>query len=346
MREKVVCFVDDTANCFSGWAREIIKNVSDQTHSSLVGRYPMYYNTIPKTDKQVIVVHTGIDIMDLDPLQYITSNDDVVVLRDNLVKGVFYLDGSNEENFVKGMGWQYHKFMSGTAVLFYAANNEPMQELPLDKIQQLVTPAAGINWIDYLLTYGYGDSTVVRFIDCNYLALSCMNELVQWDGQDYPNFIKQLGASKFEFLGLPWNIGIKNIHNLNTDWSAFLLRHPNWLADWKRIKDTVRFEFKYVNLYDINNKVTDWVDDTPNTFINFSNIFNYFTAGALCSTTARLMAESHLINQLKEHRPDAFVSFSGRISELFVPNNIKIGLAKDINTIPQQSMKLPWHNNV
>lgn len=345
MREKVICFIDETDQCFSNWAREIIKNISDQTHSALASHYPIFFNTIPDTNKQVIVVHTGIDVMYLDPLQHISSDDDVIVLRDNLPKGVFYLDGSNEENFVKGMGWQYHKFMSGTAVLFYATNNEPTQELPIGKIQQLIHPAAGINWIDYLLKYGYDQTTVVRFIDCNYLALSCMKEIVEWDGVDYPAFIKQLGASKFEFLGMPWNIGIKNIHNLDTDWQAFIERHPNWLIEWSKIKQSVKFEFRYVNLYDINNNVVDWIDDTPNTFINFSNVFNYFTAGALCTTTARLIAETHLINQLKEHRPNALVAFSGRISDLFSPNNIKLGLAKDINTVPYQQTTVPWHKN-
>ena len=347
MRDKVICFIDDTDSCFSGWAKEVVKNISDQTYNTVSGNYPIYFNNVPATDKQVILVHTGVDIMYIGALQEITGDEDVIVLKDNLVKGIFYVDGSNEEEFVKAMGWQYEKFMSGTAVLFYATNNEPLESLPLNIIQQLVTPAAGINWLSYLIKYGYDDTTVVRFIDCNFLALSCMKEIIEWNGEDYPTFIRQMGERLFGFLGMPWNEGIKNIHNLDLDWATFLEEHPNWPDDWRKIRETVAFEFRFVNLYDTTTKIENWVDDRPNTFINLSNVFSYFTAGPLCSASSRLVAESYVIRQLKELRPAAIVSFLGRISDIFESNNnIMFGSAKDLNVVQPQKLNVPWHNNV
>lgn len=346
MRERVICFIDDTENCFSDWAREIIKNVSDQTYTMVGNRYPVYFNTIPETDKQVIVIHTGIDIMYVDAFTHIDSTDDIVILRDNLVKGIFYLDGSNEEQFVKGMGWQYQKFVAAAAVLFYAINTEEMVKLPLEIIHQMIIPAAGIHWVEYLIKYGYDETTVVKFVDCNFFALSCMREIVEWDGTDYASFLEKLGTDKFSFLGMPWNSRIKNIHNLDHDWNLFLQKYPHWLSEWDKIKNTVKFEFKYVDLYDTNNNVSDWVDNRSNTFINVSNIFNYFGAGPLYSSSSRLVSETNFINQLKQHCPDAFISFAGRISELFSPGTVQLGFVKDINTVSSRTLNLPWHKNV
>jgi hypothetical protein len=342
----VICFIDETDQCYSNYAREIVKNISDQTYATLSGKYPIYFNEIPKTDKQVVLVHTGIDIMYVGAFYYVTCNDPVVELRNHLAKGASYLDARTEESFHQGMGWQHHKFMSGAAVLFYAFNNEPMCEVPLNIIHQLVTPAAGLNWVEYLLKYGYDNTTKVRFTDCNYFALNCMKEIKNWDGKDYPSFIRQLGADSFNFLGMDWDIGIKNIHNLDTDWQAFLERNPNWETQWSDIKSKVSFEFKYINFYDITNNVVDWVDDQPNTFVNLSNIFSYFASTPFYSVKTKLAAETHIIKQLQKDRPNVFVNFQSRADGNFGGKGIAFGLAKDLNIVlPDDLTKLPWHRD-
>jgi hypothetical protein len=342
----VICFIDETDKCYNNWSREIVKNISDQTYSTLAGSYPIYFNEIPKTDKQVVLVHTGIDIMYVGAFYYVTCNDPVVELRNHLAKGSSYLDASSEESFNRGMGWQHHKFMSGAAVLFYAYNNETLCNLPLDIIHQLVTPAAGLNWVEYLIKYGYDNTTTVRFTDCNFYALSCMKEIIKWDGQDYPTFIKMLGKNSFNFLDMGWDAGIKNTHYLEEDWQKFLVRNPDWITHWNKIKSTVSFKFKYVNFYDTTNNVTDWVDDRPNTLVNLSNVFSYFAAGPFYSIRAKLAAETHIIQQLQESRPNVVVNFQKRADGSFGSRGIPFGVAKDLNIVlPTELTKLPWHKD-
>lgn len=340
----VICFIDETDRCYDNYSREIVKNISDQTYSTLAGTYPIYFDQIPNTDKQVVLVHTGIDIMYIGAFYYINCKDHIVDLRKHLAKGTAYLDASSEETFLAGMGWQHHKFMSGSAVLFYAYNNESLCDLPLDIIHQLITPAAGLNWIEYLIKYGYDDTTVVKFTDCNYYALNCAKDIVDWDGNDYPNFIKKLGSDSFNFLDMEWNAGIKNVHYLEDDWQDFLSRHPNWLSDWQKIKSTVKFKFKYVNFYDTTNRIEDWVDPRPNTFINLSNIFSYFASGPFYSIRSKLAAETHVIRQLQAYLPDAFVNFQKRADGSFGSKGVPYGLARSLNIVlPEDLHRLPWH---
>lgn len=347
MNEKpIVCFINEIDKCFDGYSKEIVKNISDQTYSTLEGNYSIYFDVVPETDKQVLLVHTGVDIMYIESLNYLSSNEPKIELRKNLPKGSYYLDASSRDRFYQGMGWQHHKFMAGSAVLFYAINNEKLCELPLSIIHQLITPAAGINWIEYLLKYGYDSSTVVRFTDCNYYALTCMKHILQWDGQDYPSFIKNLGSDSFNFLDMPWDAGIKNIHNLELDWMNFLNTYPDWLTQWSHIKSSITFQFKHIDFYDVNNNIKDWVDDRPNTFINLSNIFAYFASGPFYSVDARLAAETHIIKQLQQDRPDAFVNFQKRADGGFGAKGVPQGWAKDLNIVlPTDLTKLPWHRD-
>jgi hypothetical protein len=247
-----------------------------------------------------------------------------------LAKNVFYLDGFTEEGFEKSLEWQNKKFSLGHGAFFYPVNNEPTHEIDMPKIQQLVTPAAGLNWVEYLNKYGYDENTIVRFYDYSYLALDCMKEVVlHYNGGSYKDFIMKLGRSKFKFINREWDYGFASLYED--------VEPENWI----HIVNTVKFDFVHINLLE-NIDITHLVDKEPGTFINFSNIFSYYLTSAFYSLQTRMNAEQRILDSLKDY--DCYVGFITRASDVYCDNP---KLAGHISTFAEpQQLRLPtWYES-
>ncbi len=350
-REIVVCVLDQIDQCIPS-SRNLIKNVSDQTLFKLSEKFFIVVSKDLEEMlmfaraffKAAIIVPTGIDILDVsvvdieltDEFQIINLKDkakDILLHKANkmdLANNIFYVDGFSEQNFEKSLEWQNKKFSLGHGAFFYPVNNEPMHDLQMPKIQQLVTPAAGLNWVDYLNRYGYDENTTVRFYDYSYLALECMKEVVlHYNGGSYKDFIMKLGRSKFKFIGREWDYGFASMYNDGEP--------ENWL----HIANTVKFDFVHINILE-NFDVKSLVDDRPGTFINFSNIFSYYLTSAFYSLKTRLDAEQRIINDLMSY--DCYVGFVTRSGNAYHNDPLLAGHISKFSSI--EKLRLPtWYEN-
>lgn len=347
----IVCILDEIDQCVPS-SRQLLKNVSDQTLFKFSEKYFIvvskdldemiqFARTFFKT---AIIVPTGIDILDAGVVQVEPSDQfQVINLRDlvgsvvlhkadkiELANNIFYLDGRSEDSFEQGLEWQNKKFSLGHGSFFYPVNNETVHDLKLSTIDQLITPAAGLNWVDYLNKYGYNNNTVVRFYDYSYLALDCMREIVlKYNGGDYKEFIKRLGRSKFKFIDKEWDYGFASIYN-NVE--------PN---NWLKIVNTVRFEFVHINLLE-KLDITELIKPGPNTFINFSNIFSYYLTSCFYSLQSRITSEQRIIDDLKNY--DCHVGFISRAADIYYQNPKFAGHISEFDNNIQ--MRLPtWYEN-
>jgi hypothetical protein len=347
----VVCILDEIDQCIPS-ARQLVKNVSDQT----LFKFSEKYFVIASKDlnemlefaraffKTAIIVPTGIDVLDAgvvvieptDHFQLINLRDlvgDIVLHKADkieLAQNIFYLDGRSEDSFEQGLEWQNKKFSLGHGSFFYPVNNEQVQTLDLPIIHQLVTPAAGLNWVNYLNKYGYDETTVVRFYDYSYLALDCMREVVlKYNGGDYEEFIRRLGRSKFKFIDKEWDYGFASMYSV--------VEPDNWI----KIVNTVRFEFVHINLLE-KLDITELVKPVPNTFINFSNIFSYYLTSCFYSLQSRIHAEQRILTELKDY--NCHVGFISRAAATYYQNSKFVGHINEFNVNTQ--LKLPtWHED-
>jgi hypothetical protein len=202
----------------------------------------------------------------------------------------------------------YGKNQVAAQTMFYPHNTEEVVSINFNgPIRQLVTQASGLNWIDYLITYGYNADTVVRFVDYNLFAIECMKHIVDnWDGTNYSRFIKDYVTQRAAFLGKD-----------GTKWLAAggKLHDPD-IPEWTLIKETVTFEFRHEDL--VLNKgldVNTWVDNIPNTIIHLSHIFNYDPMAPFVPLKHRIYSERLLLDKLKKHIPDATIIMINRASD-------------------------------
>jgi hypothetical protein len=346
----VICALDTIDSCIPS-SRQLIKNVSDQTLLKLSEKFCILVSKnldemladARLNFKIAIIVPTGIDLVELSAIDIPDTVESFTIInlldrvdkfssttfsKESLASKIFYLDGSTEYNFNQSLAWQNKKFTIGQSNLFYPINNEIVHDVTLPIIHQLVTPAAGLNWVEYLNQYGYDNTTVVRFYDYSYFALDCMKEVLQWDGVDYPTFIKELGHQKFNFIGKDWDWGF-----------ASLYKEPVF-DNWKDIIKTVKFEFVLINLLE-DFDITHLVSPLPNTFVNLSNIFTYYLTSCHYSLQDRMFAEQRVLDHLKSY--DCYVGLLTRAADIYSP---EIKLSGHISEFaPIDNLNLPtWHD--
>jgi hypothetical protein len=213
-----------------------------------------------------------------------------------------------EPAFLKASTYLYGKQSVASQTLFYPHNTEQIVNVEFNgPIRQLVIQASGLNWVDYLVKYGYTKDTVVRFVDYNLFALECMKEITDnWNGKNYANFVKSYIAKRAAFLGKDgssWIAAQGNLYDLD-------------IAEWTLIQETVKFEFRHEDL--VLNKalnVSDWVDNVPQTIVHLSHIFNYDPVATFYPLKHRIFSERLLLDKLKEHVPDATIIMVHKVSE-------------------------------
>lgn len=230
-----------------------------------------------------------------------------VIMNRFLINKINYYP-NHEPAFIPKSSYLYGKNQVAAQTMFYPHNTEEIVTTDFKgPIRQLVIQASGLNWVDYLITYGYTKDTVVRFVDYNLFALECMKEITdKWNGTNYSTFIKQYVESRAAFLGKD-----------GSDWLAAggKLYDPD-IPEWTLIQDTVKFEFKHEDL--VLNKgldVSTWVDNLPNTMIHLSHIFNYDPVAPFVPLKHRAYSERLLLDKLKKHVPDAVIVMVNRVSD-------------------------------
>jgi hypothetical protein len=225
-------------------------------------------------------------------------------------------------------------FCSGWAV--YPYNSEYPHSVNLDTLDQFITPAAGINWMLQLATMNFHADTIVKFYDYSYPTLSFIRHLVEnWNGIDYEQFVNMYLKENFSWIANSNDIPIcGNYQNFNIDQDM-----------WNNIKN-LRFEYYWQNLLDSETDL-QWIDNTPNTFINCSNIFNYIGTASNYSIRQRLQAENYFIKSLKDKIPKGYLLITRRAASGFIENTN--ALLQQISTVKQyqinELIRPTWHQN-
>jgi hypothetical protein len=219
-----------------------------------------------------------------------------------------------EPAFLRSCAYLYGKNEVAAQTLFYPYNTELFNQVEFTgPVRQLVIQASGLQFVDYLKTYGYDNNTVVRFVDYNLFALECMNEVVtNWTGKDYLEFVKAYAAQRSKFVG-----------KSGLDWLTFTGAEQRVDYDeWWEIVNTVKFEFSHQDLV-LNTwlDASEWLDNVPNTLVHISHIFNYDPVCTFLPLRHRLHNERLLHDKIKKQNPDAVViTVDETISDIFINN--------------------------
>lgn len=216
-----------------------------------------------------------------------------------------------EPAFMNACTYLYGKNEVAAQTLFYPYNTEVVAEISCPSpLRQLVIQASGLQFVDYLITHGYDENTVVRFVDYNLFALECMYAITQhWDGEHYMDFVNGHINTRYGFVQSS--------------------QRPNWItltgmeqkvdpALWNDIRKKVKFEFKHEDL--VLNKglsVSEWLDNVPNTIVHLSHIFNYDPVATFVPMRHRVYSEKLLLEKIKKHNPTASLILVDRVSDFY-----------------------------
>lgn len=216
-----------------------------------------------------------------------------------------------EPAFINACSYLYGKNEVAAQTLFYPYNTEIVKEADCNgPIRQLVIQASGLQFVEYLTTYGFDNNTVVRFVDYNLFALECMHAITQhWNGENYLDFVNSHVDTSYNFIKSS--------------------QRPNWITltgteqkvdpdVWNKIKSTVKFEFSHENL--VLNKglsVSSWLDNVPNTIVHLSHIFNYDPEAAFVPLRHRAYSEKLLLSKIKQHNPTATIIMLDKAQDIY-----------------------------
>lgn len=270
----------------------------------------------------------------------------VKIFDDNIKSTKVHYYPEHTNSFLREINFAYDRQQFCSAVAVYPFNTEEdSANVNIGTLDQLVVPASGLNWINYLVKYGFKKGTVVKFYDYSLPTLEFTNEVVNnWDGTDYHTFSENFLRKKFGYLSNHYEMPYAGPRINEEAWLEFK-KNLNWPEVWNNIKDSVTFEFRYVNLLDTS-KTIDWIDLNGTTLINLTNIFNYIGTATSYSVKARIHAENNVLSQLKKIK-DGFVILTRRAANGFLdqPNNWPAHV-KDVElTNIEDLVKPTWHYN-
>lgn len=224
----------------------------------------------------------------------------LVVFPESFRKNKKFYYPNYEPSFISASTYLYGKNQVAAQTIFYAHNTEDIIDIEFHgPIQQFVTQASGLNWVEYLLRYGYDENTVVRFVDYNLLALETMREIVNhWSGINYRGFVKNYLKSRAEFLGKD-----------GSDWLADRGRLEDIeIPQWTDIRDKVKFEFRHEDL--VLNKLLPaecWLDQNERTIVHLGHICNYDPVAPFVPLKHRIYSKNLLLKKIKDHVPFATI---------------------------------------
>lgn len=273
----------------------------------------------------------------------------ILVFDEAIRKNKKYYYPDYEPAFRQAQEYLYGKQVVSNQALFYPFNTEKATVFDIQRIDQLVVQASGLNWVDYLVQNDYNEKTVVNFVDNNIFALECMQIIVNWDGKDYPTLIKEYITDRCKFLDINIQeriaIPFRSLDNL---WEEFLTLHPNWIEQWTDIKSKVTFKFTHADLVlNASLPVSNWLENKPNTVIHLSHIFNYDPVAPFVPLRLRIENENSLISKIATYLPEAFVVFQRRSANTFLKDDLdNASKAGNMSTIKFNNLIYPtWHMN-
>lgn len=216
-----------------------------------------------------------------------------------------------EPAFIKACTYLYGKNQVASQTLFYPYNTEELVEATVaTPLKQLAIQASGLQFVNYLLKYGYTKDTVVRFVDYNLFALECMYAITQhWDGEHYMDFVNGHINTRYGF------VKSSQQHNWITLTGEEQTVDPD---TWNDIRKTVKFEFRHEDL--VLNKglaVSEWLDNVPNTLVHLSHIFNYDPVAPFLPLRYRIYNEQLLLSKIKDFNASAKVIMIDRAQDIY-----------------------------
>lgn len=224
-------------------------------------------------------------------------------------------------------------FCNGMAI--YLNNSERVVPANVQgPIQQLVVPASGLNWLQYL-AQGFDSRTRVKFYDYSFLTLEYIKEVVEnWNGVNYQEFALNYFNSKFNFIGggIPF-CGSSDFETIDTEL-------------WQQIKSTVTFEYHWLDLLNTQADIS-WIENKPNTVVNLTNAFNYIGTAAVRSVKDRIYCENSFIQRLQRHAPTAQVILTRRAADGFANTVKNVSVAAiDLTPTDIRTLTKPtWHSH-
>lgn len=222
----------------------------------------------------------------------------VLPFTENFRKNKKFYYPNYEPSFLPASTYLYGKNQVASQTIFYPHNTEAKVDINFQgPIKQFITQSSGMNWVDYLIDYGYDENTVVRFVDYNLLALECMREIVEnWDGKEYTLFVRTYLNNRASFVGKD-----------GSEWLAAQGRLENIdIPQWQDIQRKVKFEFRHEDLVlNMMLPVERWLDKTDKTIIHLSHIFNYDPAAPFVPLKHRIYSRNLLLDKIKKYVPDA-----------------------------------------
>jgi hypothetical protein len=230
---------------------------------------------------------------------------------DRFRKNKRYYYPNYEPAFINACTYLYGKQEIASQTLFYPYNTEEYIELDFQgPVRQLVIQASGLQFVSYLIKYGYDNNTVVRFVDYNLFALECMHEITQnWKGEHYLDFVKNHITNRYNFVK----------SSQSGSWITLTGSEQIVNSDvWNDIRKTVKFEFAHEDL--VLNKGLDvsvWLDNIPNTVVHLSHIFNYDPAAPFVPLRHRIYNERLLLDKIKKFNPDAYIIMVDRAQDIY-----------------------------
>lgn len=260
----------------------------------------------------------------------LANNKHIKVIMDRFRNNKKYYYPNYEPSFIPASVFLYGKQSVASQTLFYPVNTESLVEIEFEgPIQQLVIQASGMQWVQYLLKYGYDENTVVRFVDYNLFALECMQAILsRWNGNNYINFVRNYVKSRSMFVG---HDGSTWLTDTNTQWET--------VDEWDDILEKVTFVFNHNDLV-LNTSLpaSNWVDDKERTIIHLSHIFCYDPVSTFVPLKNRLYSENLLLEKIKKAAPKATVILVNRSCQGFTD---KVEGRIDI----QELTRPTWHMN-
>lgn len=239
----------------------------------------------------------------------LANNKFVKVIMDRFRNNKKYYYPNYEPAFIPASSYLYGKQQVAAQTLFYPYNTEQFQPTDFEgPVRQLVIQASGLQFVEYLIAYGYDEHTVVRFVDYNLLALECMLQITSsWDGEsNYMEFVENYIARRKGFLS-----------SGNESWITNTGGKQEVFPDvWKDIISKVKFEFHHEDLVlNMGLEVSKWVDNVPNTIIHLSHIFDYDPVATFYPLKHRIYSRRLLLDKIKKHVPDAHIIILDEINK-------------------------------
>jgi hypothetical protein len=237
------------------------------------------------------------------------NNKHVRPFPDRFRNNKMYYYPNYEPAFIPKSSYLYGKYSVAGQALFYPYNTEEFVAVDFKgPVKQLVIQASGLQWYEYLLYYGYDETTTVKFVDYNLFALECMQYIVKnWTADsDYITFVKDYVTSRSSILSSGGDHMITMTGGSQTVDARM----------WNDMMHKVKFEFHHQDLV-LNTllPVSTWVDNVPSTIIHLSHIFNYDPVAPFVPLKHRIYNERLLLDKLKKHIPDATLIKTGNVSD-------------------------------